>query len=321
MTSRKLVIGTKPLPIGGVTIHVERLLQLLSKNKVEFEFIDLKRVPKLNIVKAIFLAKRIHLHTSNVYLRFFLSLFGKLAFKEIDFTLHGNLGRYKSRVKNYLDLLTIRLATIPVVLNEHSFKIAIKLNRNTVLGSAFIPPDLDKEIIEETLKQRIIKLKIKVDYLFSTNASNLSFDKTGQEIYGIFDLINLFSNLPQYGLIISDPSAAYEAALKEKKTSIPENILLLSEPHSFYKVIELSNATIRNTSTDGDSISVRESLYIQKPTFCTDVVSRPQGALTYRKGELKTALNKIDLQHDNYSGDFKKETDHSLNKLLELYKK
>lgn len=116
-----------------------------------------------------------------------------------------------------MDLLTIRLATIPVVLNEHSFKIAIKLNRNTVLGSAFIPPDLDKEIIEETLKQRIIKLKIKVDYLFSTNASNLSFDKTGQEIYGIFDLINLFSNLPQYGLIISDPSAAYEAALKEKK--------------------------------------------------------------------------------------------------------
>lgn len=315
-----LILGTQPLPIGGVTIHVERLLQFLSMHKVEFKFVDFKRTPTLKVVKSIFLAKRIHLHTSNVYFRFLLSFFGKLTRKRIDFTLHGNLGRYKSKIKNYLDLLTIRLVSIPVVLNEHSFKIAKKLNRNSVLGSAFIPPDLNTEIIEANLEQTIIKLKKRTDYLFCTNAYNLSFDKEEQEIYGIFELIDLFTHLPQLGLIISDPSATYTITLEEKRISVSNNIILISEPHSFYKVIELSDATIRNTSTDGDSLSVKESLYLEKPTYCTDVVSRPKNTIIYKRGKLLSVLKEIRLPVKSSMSKFKTETDCSLKTLLKLYK-
>lgn len=39
---------------------------------------------------------------------------------------------------------------------------------------------------------------------------------------------------------------------------------------------------IRNTPTDGDSLSVKEALYLHKPILATDAVSRPKGVILFK---------------------------------------
>jgi glycosyltransferase involved in cell wall biosynthesis len=58
---------------------------------------------------------------------------------------------------------------------------------------------------------------------------------------------------------------------------VENNILFLTGNHSFFEVLKMSNCFIRNTSTDGDSLSIKEALYIGLPVIATDCVSRPKG--------------------------------------------
>lgn len=315
-----LIIGKKPLPIGGVTIHVQRVLYLLKTNNIPYRFIDLKDTPKIKILKEFIIADKIHLHTSNVYLRFVLSLLGAVMSKKFDYTLHGDLGRYKSKFANLLDLWSLKLARRPVLLNKKSYAKGVQLNRQSVLGTSFIPPEEDRDQLPEDLKLFLSKIRRGTKRIYCTNAYNLSYDKTGKEIYGIFHLISIFSELSHLGLVISDPSGAYKKIIQEQRCRIPENIFIISRPHSFYKVIEACDGTIRNTSTDGDSISVKESLYLNKLTFCSNVVSRPKGAIIFQQDELKNILKAIETNPFRNNTSFKIEVENSIKLLLELYK-
>ena len=290
-----LVIGSLPLPVGGVTIHVQRLLHHLKNNNIPFQFLDLRKDSGLKLIIAFLIKRKVHLHTSSVYLRFFVTLIGILTFKKIYLTLHGDLGRYNSWLLNYLDSLSLKMAYRPILLNKSSFEKTRKWNKRSLLRSAFFPPNPKKEVLDSATKTKILKLKSEKKYLFGTNAYNLAFDKNGNEIYGIFELIRIFQEKSDYGLIISDPSGVYSQEIIKRKIELPSNILLIPKFHSFYKVIELCDFTIRNTSTDGDSISVKESLYLEKGTICTDVVSRPSGTINYKRGHLNSILAQKNL--------------------------
>ena len=43
----------------------------------------------------------------------------------------------------------------------------------------------------------------------------------------------------------------------------------------------MSDALIRATTMDGDSLSVKEALYYGVPVFATDVVDRPSGVISF----------------------------------------
>jgi len=293
MRSNKiLIIGSLPPPIGGVSIHVQRLLHHLEKNGILYKYIDLKTSSKSSIIIKIFSHNRIHLHCSNVFLRFMMTFFGVIFLKKIDFTLHGDLGRYNSKFKNALDLLSIYLSNTPILLNQKSYSKAKRYNRNSILGSSFYSPNYEKEVLRKDIMKSILEHKNKFQFQFCTNAYNLSFDKDNHEIYGLFELIELFAIYSQFSLVISDPSGAYQNAILNKKIILSENILLISCQHSFYKVIELSDGMIRNTTTDGDSISVKEGLYLNKLVYCTSVVERPKESIIYKKGTFISILQK-----------------------------
>lgn len=48
--------------------------------------------------------------------------------------------------------------------------------------------------------------------------------------------------------------------LESRKIDIPWNVLFITEAHSFYEVMKLTDGMIRNTMTDDDALSVKESL-------------------------------------------------------------
>lgn len=71
------IIGTLPdtAGIGGVTRHVERLLQALDNRGVSYRFVDYKKESIRYILRIITCSKVIHLHCSNKKFQF-LCIFG-----------------------------------------------------------------------------------------------------------------------------------------------------------------------------------------------------------------------------------------------------
>ena len=55
-------------------------------------------------------------------------------------------------------------------------------------------------------------------------------------------------------------------------------------------MLKISDVFIRNTSTDGDSLSLREAINLNINCYATDVVDRPVGTIIY------SSLNDLNLE-------------------------
>ena len=298
-----LIIGKTPSPIGGVTIHVSRLVNhFYNDNNIQIEFIDFNKTSLNQFLIKIIKYKKIHLHTSNVFFRLLFSIFCFFLFKKLIVTIHNDLGRY-GLFKNIVEYLSIFISRIPIVLNKKSFLISKKINRNTLLITSFLPPveiiKLDKDLLNE-----IDLIKKKYDLIFCTNAFKFNLNRKGDEIYGILNLIDIFNKIKNKFLIISDPSGTYNDFFIKNKILISDNIKLIPYDHDFFEILKNSDVFIRNTITDGDSISVKEALYLNKTVFATDVVSRPKECTLYSKDDmdfLEKIIREYKINRNNFS--------------------
>ncbi len=276
---RILILGKIPPPVGGVTIHVLRLQQALTNRGFhDYDFLDLGKTSYTVLVREVLSHPVIHLHTSNAYFQMliaFLCLFSK---KKLIITYHGNLGRYNA-MKNMMVLFTCRICYIPIVLNEESLAIAMRHNSRTIKISSYIAPHQNNPVDAE-IGLTLSQYQQQFEYIFCTNASNLSWDKNGQEIYGISQLVQKFTTIPEALLIISDPSQKYWQHIQASRT-IPPNVQFFFQDHIFAGILHHSHAFIRNTTTDGDSISIHEALNAGLVVFASNVVPRPPECLVY----------------------------------------
>lgn len=312
---RILIIAILPPPIGGVSIHIRRLLDNLEASEIEASFVKTHHLLKWYSIKALFKHKNIHVHSSNSYIRFALALVCLLLNKNSFLTYHGNLGRY-NRIRNLADSIAIRLYRCPIVINQLSYRKAIKLNKATQLASPFIRPTAF-EPLPDVVQQQIFNLKSQVHTVFCTNATSADIFKDGREIYQISDLIKFFGRYPHLGLIISDPSGRNEMLLKEKALKISSNIIVISTVHDFNSIIKLSDVMIRFTTTDGDSLSVKEALSQGKPVIATNVVDRPKEV--YLVDDNIQSLEKLILNTTSWNHpDFRED---GFDQLLQIYKK
>jgi glycosyltransferase involved in cell wall biosynthesis len=270
-----LIIGTMPPPIGGVTIHTVRLIDLCNKEKINYSFYNLQKFNIISFFKALSKSKKSHLHASNPLLLFLHVFLCRVLKISSIITIHGDIEGHNIFL-SFVEKCAIKLCNIPIVLNQNSFNKAIKINLKTRMISSFIPPLKKEKLTLENLN-KIISFKENNDELFCTNAYDFTFDKNGNETYGILSLINYFNKFPKKKLIISDPKGSYFLYTKKYNIIVENNILFLTNNHSFFEVLKMSSCFIRNTSTDGDSLSIKEALYIGLPVLATDCVSRPKG--------------------------------------------
>lgn len=287
----KLLIfaGLIPNRPGGVGIHVNRLMDYLELHNIPFTLANYENENSIKLAKAIRRAKVVHLHISNPVMQFMTTVFCRFLGKKTIVTLHGNYGRF-SNIKNWMVRCTLRLATVPVVINQTSYEQCHSLNKRMRLIPAFIPPQKEEKLQLE-IEQLLSDIHKKGQLIVSTNAYDFAYDKEGKEIYGISFLIDYFRNDPKYALLISDPSGNYS-----KKYQRGNSIYLIGYPHSYFELLKQADIFVRNTSTDGDSVSVKESLSLAKPTLCSDAVDRPQGVITFKysdKLSFEESLKKI----------------------------
>ena len=276
-----LIIGTIPATagIGGVSVHVQRLQEWLNTRGIDYTLCDYKALPLKKQIRLMKQNEILHLHVSHPVLRFVYALITKLMGKKLIFTIHGNLGRF-NWFGNLLDKLTVKLSDVPIAINRQSYEKALKWNKQAKLISAFIPPLTDGEVPEWVI-EKIENLRKQDHRVFSTNASVCSFTPEGEEIYGIEFLIEFFRQRDEV-LVISDPSGQYAEKYKG------EDLFIITGFHSTYAIYKHVDGTIRNTATDGDSLSVRESLYLGLPTLATDRVDRPEGCILFHYNDAES---------------------------------
>ncbi len=281
-SNRLLIVGTLPATagIGGVTIHIKRLLEFLDVRNFKYGFCDYKVCSIWTLLKVIASYKIIHINITNAYLVFALTFWAMLLRKKVIITRHSNISR-GNKISRILIRLSISIADAPIVLNTESLSIAKHYNKRSIQISSFIPP-IKEETLTPDVKEQLSRFsKSGYERMFCTNAYAFALDSRGNEIYGLNCLLKIFAMLRDYGLIISDPSGTYTVWFRERGIVIPENVLIIAKPHSFFEIIRLTDAVIRNTSTDGDSVTVKEALYIGKPVLCSNSVSRPKGCTLY----------------------------------------
>jgi hypothetical protein len=289
-----IIIGTLPPPIGGVSIYNQRLYDYLQNEKeIEVEFIDYKRRSIFGVLIALFRHKIIFLNCSSSLFKFFLAIVSRMFNKKFLVNFHGNLERH-SRAINLIDKFILKLATLTIVLNRQSFAYALKHTDKVFLGTAFIPPSAPEGLSPE-IKNLLAECRKKYKVICSSNAHNVSIDKYGKEIYQVRFLLDLFREITDCCVLFSDPSGKYSKYLKRHKVDIPSNVFIIKETHSYFELLKETDVMLRITTTDGDSISVREALYLHKTVIASNVVARPAGVIvvSINKDIIKEQLRKV----------------------------
>lgn len=293
-----LLVGSFPPPVGGVSIHCQRLYLALGELGFNLKFLQARSILS-NLQSFLRFRSRanvIHIHVSS---SFALSLYVFAALlltrAEVLITIHSNYIRSRSIIEQILLDLSIAYSHRVIVLNQDSYNQVLKLNEATILSTSFIPYNIPERGSQgylglsyfclsndskstASLSQPFINEYSKV---VSTTAWKLVYDND-LELYGVSDIIDLSKSFPSVLFVVSDPSREH-LDLAERRSLFYQNVIYIVEPHRFVDVLSFSDLFIRNTTTDGDSISIRESLYMGVPVAASASVDRPIGCISYAK--------------------------------------
>lgn len=336
--------GTYPPPIGGVSIHVYRLIHRLhkldasvilrnfGKSESADSYVKPVAYPWLEFFFLLFKKKRvIHLHSNNVWVFALFILFGRR--HKVGVTLHNqNLIKETSRIKKVIIRFFLRQVAF-VVLNDGNYRLKLcsyfhcQENKFHVLP-AFLPPDKSEYL---GVGEEILRFRQQHSFLLSANAYKLRFEDN-VDIYGFDLLIRLVNCLKEKGIdaglvfclpMIGDMEY-YQACLSLiKKQGLMDNILIMQEqmPNGF-EVWKLSDLFIRPTSTDIEGFSVKEALYCGTPAMASDICERPKEAILFKNRDYEDLELKVLDFYNNRSRYQNKDwsfDEHTTEQLLYIY--
>ena|SRR6185295_6336034 len=120
--------------------------------------------------------------------------------------------------------------------------------------------------------------------------------------YGFDLLVNAMARLrerhPDVGCVVMGSGEDFEKARERvAEASLDENMLLAGDVDhdTCLALMSASDAFIRPTLEDGDSISVREALELNVPVVASRVGTRPPGAILFHPGDVEDLLSKLEF--------------------------
>ncbi len=316
---RLLLIGPFPDPKGGVSIHLVRLSRLMANDFI-LDTIDESPIIKasyfnirsLNIFK--YLAKIIksdiiHIHSSISVLRYLHFVVGKLFFKKIIVTMHSWSMENKSVAETKRNAFLLRNVDNVITVNDiipQYFNL-----KNYLIQPAFIPPFMkDENPLPAELISVIENKRKEGRSILVANAYRLD-DYQGVDLYGLdmcIDLVKDFVKNEDESIFLifivsslakgAEKYAAFQKRIQDEK--LESGILLAHLDLSFVKLIESADIVLRPTNTDGDALTIREALFLNKVIISSDVVSRPDGTVLFKTRDPDDLLEKVRLSlHTN----------------------
>jgi glycogen synthase len=316
--TKVLLVGDYPPPYGGVATHIVSLAEGINKIGIETHVLDIGTNRKISrpqclptkgyfdfVKNILFFLRRgylIHLHTNghnakSWFLVFISSLLSKIYGAPVITTFHSGIS------PSYL-------SAAPLFIRILAF-LSCKMCEEIICVSPEIKNALSK-ILKDDAHLKVIPAfmgKLEEKILFSPSAGE--FIKKHSPIistvahfspeYGtpllldaIFELKKKFENI---GLIIMGEGESSMIEKKINQLSIGDNVLIskgLQNGECLY-AIQGSDLFVRPSYIDGDSIAVREAIYLGKPVLASDAVKRPSEVQLFMTGDVADLEEKMYL--------------------------
>lgn len=300
-----VVVGRFPPPIGGVSVFVERKYESLRASGARR--VDLGS--RLWLIKLVHLAAftrcRFLLNTTNlaVLLVFYcLRILGRARIYDHNSSRHYWGAGFKEKCYIFF----VRRAGSVCVVHEH---LLVQYSRRGIdvpmeVESPFLPPvEARFSDVYDGYPVDAKRFLNEAGYFrIGLSASKYTIDAQGRDLYGIETLCDLVARLREAGVEAKCLLAVAEwrdhlipDVLKNKIIRLVDSghLVLLAGQYEFWPIYRYLDCFLRLTSTDGDSVSVREALHYQCPVVASDVVPRPDGTIIYQYAEVESIFYRV----------------------------
>lgn len=326
------LIGTYPPPIGGTSIHIQRLLRENRKQGIECVEYDTRAneegknlknkfvVPIYNYKKFMFKylfnkrAQIIHSHSHSWIERMILTIKAKLCKQKVVFTFHSfrddiNKLNWKQKIAyKYVLKNSDKFIATSLDIKRKLIEWGCNEEKINVISPFIVPNEIDK--IEDT--SDIKKFTSKFDYIVTANASNNNH-YNGSDLYGMDMCIELIKYIKKYYnvgfiyVLTKTTDKQYLNMLKKriKEYDIQNQFMLIEGSVDFISLLKMTTIFIRPTNTDSWPMSISESLVIGVPCIASNVCEREKGTILFQnrnQGELnlkvKECIENIDFEKE-----------------------
>lgn len=311
-------IGYLPPPWGGVSVHLARLRERLIEAGVSIEVIDLSgdgpqpsegvRHGSWRTLAFPLLFKRrrlIHIHTIPPWA---LPMAVLLRLRHIVvLSLHNerfadDLLALQWPLRAIVRWCYSRLSAL-IVDSPHCLPILDRMNLAAMPPVHVIPEFIPPRNLPPIEVPSVLELRSRVRFLIGSNAFRIMFHR-GADLYGIDLIIEALSLLRSRdidaGVVFLLPSIGDDDWFERLSQRIDELSLAkhflfihagIEEASSLWKMCDL---VVRATNTDGNSLTILESLTVGTPVIASDCVPRPAEARTFRTRDAEDLVRAIE---------------------------
>ncbi len=357
------IFGIYPPPIGGVSIHIERAskkLQDLKLLECVYNFGNHKQnsfsipyVRNINIserydvigylfwlIKFGLRDKSYLIHFHNNQYGSFAILFMKFFFrKKILITIHDQMRLQRKTkwyriwyVKPFVSMLFKQRDLYWIAVND-TIKKQLEERGVNPRKISMIPAFISAEVLETEIPEHQIRDFINLHspilsiYVMSTRVEN------GFDVYGLDIALQLTARLKEkfnkVGLIAILPGVKSDTVMADyekiiQSENLDKNVLIFTHCVQYpMQIWRKSDIFLRPTSTDGDSLTVREALKVKTIVLASDVTIRPKGTVLFKNRNCDDFFSKAEYilkNQEQLKNELVEITDY-FNELLSLYKK
>ena len=303
------IVGTAPPPFGGVSVHVNRKLDLLRRNGIDANLYEQtgKDAPdrgifplgssKFRFLQLLlnFRENLIHFHFNNhVALAMACQVVKLRRGKEYSITVHSERPSrlfsekgpiFRSSMSRYF-----RNAKHLICVNRNigdfmTKTLGIPSSRISLIP-AFLSPTQD-ELADDQIPEQVARFVDTKDKVIGTHGW-FGYFVDGNHVYGFEHIARLAREIAQSGQNIgmyTVISGTYESSHREKilqlQSELADHWLVVDSPFSCAALYKKTDLFLRPTITDGDSVSVRECLSLGVPVLASNAVERPPACHTF----------------------------------------
>ncbi|MGN7355871.1 glycosyltransferase family 4 protein [Paenibacillus sp. SAF-054] len=316
-----ILVGPVPPPLGGISIHLRRLAEVLRSRQRDFVIYnesgtadaELQVLPmgsyKTFLLKVPFIKGDLfHFHSIDPRIRMLLGLYKALG-KKVMLTVHGeSLSQQLQRahpVAKRLLLASLKRVDYIVCVSDAATQMLLQLgfqpDRVRTIPAYIHPVERGEDHLE--FPPEVHRFMEQADFLIAANG----FVRPLREgdLYGIDLLIGMVKELPDsvhllFALLgAADQSAeerAYYERLKRRiaDDGLSERIFIYEAVNTeLYPLLHKSKLFVRPTRMDGYGVSVAEALYLNVPAIASDACVRPEGTILFESGNLPALVTRV----------------------------
>lgn len=302
------IIGIVPPPLGGVSVHIERVIHVFKKQSNSVSFFNAEwryrnwlfpwYLMKLSMFVLLNRFDYLYYHASYTRTSAFeiawLALLSQICRSKLVFVEHDCRHMYlRAKREKQLYRWAFKCMHQVIFIGESSYESYKELHASIASHSiegAFLPPDeTARDILLQEYPAEIHEFLATHKPLIVANAAHCMIID-GKDIYGLDMCVELMRALcaefSDVGLLLvlgSIGNETYFAKILHRicEYNLVSHIYIVHGNRLLWPLLSYADIFVRPTVSDGASVSIQEALYFHVPVIASDVCKRPSQVISF----------------------------------------